>query len=51
MPFQILVFQLLDNSANKHTEQLRFFSCFSSGSCTLDKYTKLCMVWKPNIRF
>ena len=48
--FQILVFQLLDNSANKHTEQPSFFSCFTSGSCTLAKYTKLCMVWQPNIR-
>ena len=26
--FQILVFQLLDNCANKHAEQPRFFSCF-----------------------
>jgi len=42
--FQILVFQLLDNSANKHAEQPRFFSCFTSGSCTLSKYTKLCVV-------
>ena len=48
--FQILVFQLLDNSANKHAEQPRFFSCFTSGSCSLAKYTKLCMVWQQNIR-
>jgi len=27
-----------------------FFSCFTSGSCTLAEYTKLCMVWQPNIR-
>jgi len=47
--FQKLVFPLLDNSANKHAEQPRFFSCFTSGSCTLAKYTKLCMVWQPNI--
>jgi len=33
--FQILVFQLLDNSANKHAEQSTFFSCFTSGSCSL----------------
>jgi len=38
--FQILVFQLVDNSANKHAEQRRptFFSCFTSGSCTLAEY-------------
>ena len=42
--FQILVFQLLDKSAKKHAEERRFFSCFISGSCTLAKYTKLCMV-------
>jgi len=48
--FQILVFQLLDNSANKHAEQPRFFSCFTSGPCTLAKYKKLCMVWQRNIR-
>jgi len=48
--FQILAFQLIDNSANKHAEQPRFFSCFTSGSCTSAKYTKLCMVWQPNIR-
>ena len=42
------VFQLLDNSANKHTEQPKFFSCFTSGLCSLAKYTKLCMVWQPN---
>ena len=27
-----------------------FFSCFTSGSCTLAEYTKLCMVWQTNIR-
>jgi len=27
--FQILVFQLVDNSANKHAEQRTFFSCFT----------------------
>jgi len=48
--FFILVFRLLDNSANKHAEQPRFFSCFTSGSCTIAKYTKLCIVWQPNIR-
>jgi len=48
--FQILAFQLLDNSANKHAEQPRFFSCFTSGSCTSAKYTKLCMVWQRNVR-
>jgi len=48
--FEIFVFPLLENSANKHAEQPRFFSCFTSGSCTLAKYTKLCMVWQPNIR-
>ena len=47
--FQILIFPLLDNSAHKHAEQPRFFSCFISGSYTLAKYTKLCMVWQPNI--
>jgi len=41
---------LLDNSANKHAEQPRFFSCFTSDSCSLAKYTALCMVWQPNIR-
>jgi len=48
--FQILVIQLLDNSVNKHAEQSRFFPCFTSGSCTLAKYIKLCMVWQQNIR-
>jgi len=48
--FQILVFQLLDNSANKHAEEPRFFSCCTSGSCSLAKFTKLCLVWQPNIR-
>ena len=48
--FQIFVFQLLDNSANKHAELPRFFSCFTSGSGSLAKYTKLYMVWQPNIR-
>jgi len=48
--FQILAFQLLDNSANKHAEQHRVFSCCSSGSFTLPKYTKLCMVWQTTIR-
>jgi len=28
--FQILVFQLLDNSANRHAEKSRFFSCFTA---------------------
>ena len=27
---------------NKHAEQPRFFSCFTSGSCTLAKYKKNC---------
>jgi len=44
------VFQLLDNSANKHAKQPMFFSCFTSGSRSLAKYTKICMVWQPNIR-
>jgi len=35
--FQILVFQFLDNSANKHVEQPRFLSFFTSGSCSLAK--------------
>ena len=26
------------------------FSRFTSDSCTLAKYTKLCMIWQPNIR-
>ena len=45
----LITFQLPDNSANKHAQQPRFFSWFTSGSCTLAKYTKLCMVWQPNI--
>jgi len=35
--FQILVRELF--CANKHAEQPGFFSCFTSGSCTLAKYT------------
>jgi len=42
---QILVFQLFDNSANKHADQPRFFCCLPAA-----KYTKLCMAWQPNIR-
>ena len=37
---------LLSDSAAK----TRFFSCFASGSCSLAKYTKLCMVWQQNVR-
>ena len=37
------------NSANKPTTY-RSFSCFTSGSCSLAKYTKLCTVWQLNIR-
>ena len=47
--FQILVFQLLHNSASKQAEQPWFFSYFTSSSCSLAKYTKLCTVWQPNI--
>ena len=44
--FQIPVLQLVDNSAaNKQAERPRFFSCFTSGSCSLAKYTKLCMIF------
>jgi len=37
------VCQILNN------EQPRFFSCFTSGSCSLSKYTKLCMVWQISV--
>ena len=34
----------------KHAERPGFFSCFTSGSCTLAKYTKLSTIWQLNIR-
>ena len=44
--FQVPVRQLVHNSAaNKQAERPRFFSCFTSGSCSLAKYTKLCMIF------
>jgi len=30
--------------------EIKFLSCFASGSCSLAKYTKFCMVWQQNIR-
>ena len=31
------------------TNNLDFFSRFTSGSCSLSKYTKLCMVWQISV--
>jgi len=48
----ISISPLLDKSANKHEEQPIGYSHDlgpASGSCSLTKYTKLCMVWQPNI--
>jgi len=41
LPYQLQLTALQTNTQNK-----LFFSCFTSGSCGLAKYTKFCIVWQ-----